>query len=199
MQKLKILIADDDSLMRETLGGVFMEEGFEVETAENGLAAINLIDLKKFIPDVVLTGVTMSPMNGFEMIEAMQKNESTRDISFVIMSHRGREEDKEKAMSLGVKDFIISGITTPRESVNRVRKILYMEKSYRVDVKFNLGDNDSSKFIHDNPQFFLFGQNTATILLKTDIQQNKNVFIATFYENFEDINTKKKPDDDTKS
>ncbi len=122
METLKrILIIDDDIELREMYAEIFQNKNFEVLQAVDGLAGLEIATSQ--LPDVIFTGIDMPRMDGFTMIEELQKNTATAAIPVVISSHMGREEDKGRAASLGVKDFIIRGITRPVEVIARINVI----------------------------------------------------------------------------
>lgn len=97
-------------------------------------------------PDVIFTGIVMPRMDGFMLIEALAKNVATSNIPVVISSHLGREEDKERAMTLGVKEFIVRNVVTPKEAVERVRRVL---GTGEYKVKLNINELDARKLMRD--------------------------------------------------
>jgi len=130
-KKIKILIIDDDSYTREMYKEVFSNENFEVVTAKDGVEGLD--KATKENPDVIFTGIMMPRMDGFAMIDALKKNISTCNMPIVISSHLGREVDRQRANTMGVKDFIVRDVTTPREVVERV-KAIFAGGDYRIDI-----------------------------------------------------------------
>ncbi|MFZ5982250.1 MAG: response regulator [Patescibacteria group bacterium] len=121
---IKILIVDDDEMVRGIYADVFKKEGFEVVEANDGLEGLEAtISLQ---PDVVFTGIIMPRMDGFTLMQELKKNALTSNIPVVFSSHLGREEDKARALELGAKDFFIKDFDTPKEVAERV-KILFSE------------------------------------------------------------------------
>lgn len=66
----RILVADDEEIIRETLSGVLTRLGCEVDTAADGAAAINLIDTRTY--DIVLADIKMPHKNGYELFAAVK-------------------------------------------------------------------------------------------------------------------------------
>ncbi len=134
MEKLKrILIIDDDVELREMYAEIFQNKNFEVLQAVDGLAGLEMATSQ--LPDVIFTGIDMPRMDGFTLIEELQKNTTTATIPVVISSHMGREEDKDRASALGVKDFIIRGTTRPVEVIARVNVLLGEDlPTYKLEV-----------------------------------------------------------------
>ena len=143
--KKKILIVDDHDETRETYVNLFSRNDFDVISAKDGIEGLDRATSEEGI-DVIFTGIVMPRMDGFQMVEALKKNAATSGIPIFVNSHLGREDDREKAMELGAKDFIIRGMTPPNEIV---QKILHQlgERSYIVKV--DPFENDAQKLIQD--------------------------------------------------
>ena len=128
--KHKILIIDDDDIIRETYLQVFQERGFEATGAKDGVEGIDLATKEKF--DVILTGIIMPRMDGFQLISALRKNIETKDVPVAIISHLGREEDRQRAKEMGVENFIVQGDITPREVVDKMKSIIFASNSFQI-------------------------------------------------------------------
>jgi PleD family two-component response regulator len=149
-KKNKILIVDDDDDIRSLYSEVFKKEGFEVEEAVDGLEGLD--KATKNVPDVIFSGIIMPRMDGFGLKEALNKNVSTANVPMVMSSHMGRKEDEVRAKEMGVKDFIVQGMVTPRQASERIKAILgskdYLLKFYPQELvaqklasDFNLKEN----------------------------------------------------------
>jgi len=137
----KILIVDDDQYLLGVYASKFREEKFDVKTANDGQEAWELIQ-GGYVPDVVFTGILMPRMTGFDLIRNMQADAKLKDIPTAISSHRGRPEDRVTAKELGVDDFLIQGLVTLNEVVRRIKRLLGVEQSYRVQVDRNRYDSE---------------------------------------------------------
>lgn len=145
-KKPKILLVDDDINLRAMYAEIFENENFEVLQADDGLDGLDIAS--KEVPDIIFTGIVMPRMDGFTMIEALKKAVVTANIPVVISSHMGREEDQQRANLLGAKDFIMKGVVTPKEVVNRVKSFLIKEGGeYKID--FNPSSLDAQKLAKD--------------------------------------------------
>ncbi|EKD46928.1 MAG: Transcriptional regulator [uncultured bacterium] len=120
-KKLKILLVDDDTNLREMYAEIFQNANFDVAQANDGVEGLDMAS--KELPDVIFTGIIMPRMDGFSMIESLQKTVMTANIPIVISSHMGREEDRVRAEKLGVKDFIVRGNTRPVEVIERINAL----------------------------------------------------------------------------
>jgi len=132
--RTKILIVDDDIGVRNLYAEVFEEKGFEVIEAIDGVDGLDKATKKT--PDVIFTGIIMPRMDGFGLVEALKKNVATSSIPIIMSSHLGREQDRQRAKSLGVKDFIVLGYYTPREVVEKF-KLLFSAREYELKIISN--------------------------------------------------------------
>ena len=126
----KILIVDDDDAIRETYVQIFKQKKAEVISAKDGVEGLDLAT--KEIPDVILTGIIMPRMDGFQLIKALRENVQTAGIPVAILSHLGREDDRKKADELGIVNFIIQGSVTPNELVDRVKGLTHASGSFKL-------------------------------------------------------------------
>ncbi len=146
--KYKVLIVDDDEEIRKYYKNIFLENNLDVLEANDGLAGLN-IAVENDV-NLIMTGIAMPKMNGFDLIEMLRKNIRTANIPIIIFSHLGRKEDQEKAKEIGIKDFIIKGFNTPIEIVNLIRGRIEGNKEireYALDI--NETRMDTQKIIQD--------------------------------------------------
>ena len=91
----KILVVDDDRNMRELLALHLRNAGYEVDTAEDGIAAGYCVLRGR--PDLIISDVNMPHLNGFEFIAALRADAGVRDIPVIFLTteaegeHRGKE------------------------------------------------------------------------------------------------------------
>ncbi len=115
----KILLADDDTDIRDIISGILTREGFEVLLAKDGNEALDLAKTGK--PDLILLDFLMPQMNGVEVCEALKKDKEMKSIPVIMITAYASE--KEKSLSSGAIDFI----TKPIEKVDlmlRIRSVL---------------------------------------------------------------------------
>jgi len=122
-----ILIIDDAEDLRLIYVKKFRQEGFEVLEGKDGLDGLNIAFDKK--PDLIITGIMMPRVDGFEVINTLKKDAQTKKIPVLVFSHLGRQEDIDKALSLGADDFLIQATFSPDDVVEKVRAHLGRPKS----------------------------------------------------------------------
>ena len=98
------LVVDDSLTMRKVLSRVLEREGFEVVTANDGLDAIQ--KLQVITPDIILTDIEMPRMDGFEFSRHVRDNEKTSKLPLIIISSRTAEKHRNVAKELGVDAFL---------------------------------------------------------------------------------------------
>lgn len=103
----KILICDDQTMMRKMLKDLLVENGYEViGEAEDGRDAVR--KYKELRPDLVLMDIKMPKMNGFEALEAIKKE--NEEALVVMCSALGEKENVVESVRLGAEDFIVKPI-----------------------------------------------------------------------------------------
>lgn len=125
-QKKKILIIDDETILLEAIAKKLGMEGFEVITAVDGEEGLEKI--RRELPDLVLLDILMPKMNGMDVLEEINKDPELSKIPFIIISNSGQPVEIERAMSLGVKDYLIKADFDPDEVLAKVNNVLLGEK-----------------------------------------------------------------------
>ena len=103
------LVVDDSMLIRYTVCRFLEERGFAVESATNGVEALQI--LERMRPDLIFTDMQMPKMSGSELITALKKNPETANIPIIIVAGRASGfDEKEKRADFAIyKDIDIQG------------------------------------------------------------------------------------------
>ena len=126
MKKIKIGLVEDDSFLANMYETKLNLEGFEVKKALDGQEGIEMIKQEK--PDVILLDILLPKMDGWEVLNALKKEESVKDIPVILLTNLSQKNDIEKGMGLKVEDYLIKAHFTPSEVVDKVKKVLGTEK-----------------------------------------------------------------------
>jgi len=118
----KIAIIEDDKILLKALNVELLSSNFEVFSATDGLAGLELV--KKEKPDLVLLDLILPKMHGFEVLQALKKDKSIGNIPIVILSNLGQDSDIKKGMDLGAKDYYKKASTDLSELTEKITKIL---------------------------------------------------------------------------
>jgi len=84
MNPKKMLLIDDEKLLRITTSMLLKHNGFEIYTAENGQIGLDLVH--EHMPDVILLDVMMPVMDGWEVLRRLKEDEKTRGIEIIIFT-----------------------------------------------------------------------------------------------------------------
>lgn len=99
---IKILVVDDEPNILQFLELGLQNEGFEVQSAADGIKAIN--QLKQFQPQVVILDVMMPGMDGFEVCRMLKKSEN---VAVIMLTARDEVDDRVKGLNLGADDYMV--------------------------------------------------------------------------------------------
>lgn len=119
---IRLVIVEDDKFLRDLIVRKLTKEGFLVREAENGEAGLEM--LREDPPQLLLLDILLPGMSGYDVLEAIRKDEKLASIPVVMLSNLGQKEEVERAHSLGAKDFLIKAKYTPGEIVVRIKSLL---------------------------------------------------------------------------
>ena len=111
----RILVVDDDAAIRSSLAQRLGEQSYSVSLANDGAHGAKLFDVE--LPDLVLTDLAMPNADGFSLIYHVR---ASGDTPIVVLSVRGGDADKIRALDLGADDFVVKPFSTP-ELLARIR------------------------------------------------------------------------------
>lgn len=120
MPAARILVADDDPLLRALLVHRLSADGHEVFTAANGDEAISVI--RDQAPDLIVLDALMPVMDGFEALRRI-KTGGLSEAPVVMLTALKREQDIVGALQLGAADYLVKPFI-PDELSQRVRRLL---------------------------------------------------------------------------
>lgn len=122
----RVLVVDDYPDTRAILIDVLARHGSQVETAENGLEALD--KARTWGPDIVILDLAMPGLNGFDVARRLKEGEATRDLPIVAYTAYTDPEWRRRAESGGFAAFLIKP-TPPKELVSTLQRFLPPEAS----------------------------------------------------------------------
>jgi DNA-binding response OmpR family regulator len=128
---MRILVVDDDPPSVKMTAFLLREEGYEVITADNGRAALELVESQS--PDLVIMDVMMPHIDGLEVTRRIRQ---TMDVPIIILSAKGETADKVTGLEVGADDYLAKPFE-PSELIARVKAVL------RRSEIFAYGDSQS--------------------------------------------------------
>ena len=140
----KILVVDDDNILRTVLKHTLEQQGYKVLSAISGKEALVLFE--EDTPDIIISDVSMPEMNGFDFCRQLRSQPSGQLIPFIFLSARGGLDDRVLGHSIGADDYL----TKPFEIKELLAKIeALIERSRRIhaEIVHLIGElvNSSSK------------------------------------------------------
>lgn len=124
----RVLIVDDEPQLQKTIRAYLEREGYVVESATDGHAALDAA--AAFRPDLVILDVMLPGLGGFTVLESLRRQS---DVYVLMLTARADEIDKIMGLTLGADDYMTKPFS-PRELVARVRAILRRERSAPGDA-----------------------------------------------------------------
>lgn len=114
----RVLVVDDEPMVREVVTQYLEREGFVVETVEDGAAALDAVRARP--PDLLVLDVMLPARDGFSVLKEV-RTQST--IPVILLTARGDEPDRVVGLELGADDYVVKPFS-PRELAARVRSVL---------------------------------------------------------------------------
>lgn len=115
----RILLVEDD----DALAGVYLvrlqAEGFEVRRVANGEDA--LAAAISYKPDLVLLDVMMPKVSGFDVLDILRNTAETANLKIIMLTALSQESDKQRAVSLGVDDYLVKSQVVITDVIDRIK------------------------------------------------------------------------------
>ena len=119
---MRILLCDDEALIRGVIVDYAENEGFECDEVENGQQAIEYCYDNNY--DLIIMDIMMPKMDGFEAIRQIRKE---KNIPVIMLSARTTEEDKLQGFDLGIDDYVTKPFS-PKELMARIKVVTKRNK-----------------------------------------------------------------------
>ncbi len=117
----RVLVVDDEPDIVALVAYHLAKAGFRVSTAASGSQALD--QAKRDRPSLVVLDLMLPGLSGFDVLEAMRRNDETRSIAVLMLTARRDEPDRIRGLSLGADDYLTMPFS-PAELVLRVKAIL---------------------------------------------------------------------------
>ena len=119
-EEKRILIVEDDQFLSNIYQKKLTKEGFAIDVARDGEEGLAVMREKK--PALILLDIIMPKLDGFGVLEEMQKDAELKKIPVIILSNLGQDSDVTRGKELGAKDFVIKSDTTLESVVEMIKK-----------------------------------------------------------------------------
>ena len=156
----KLLLVDDDVELTELLSSLLTLEGFDVQTANNGLEALQKLDESH---ELVLLDVMMPKLNGLDTLKEIRK---VSNVPVMMLTARGEDIDRVLGLELGADDYLPKPFND-RELVARIRAILRRSVS-------------PSNNVDDTKEILSFDNVTLYLTRQTAMYDEKNLNLTDY-------------------
>jgi two-component system OmpR family response regulator len=140
----RVLVVDDEDSITELVAMALRYEGFEVETASSGYAALS--QLEGFRPELVVLDVMLPDIDGFNVAERIRRER--RDVPVLFLTARDATEDKVRGLTIGGDDYVTKPFSVA-ELVARVHAILRRTGASSEGERLVLGDLEMDDDAHE--------------------------------------------------
>ena len=140
----KILVIEDEQIIRENILKLLKAEGFDVTGAENGTQGLKAAVSN--LPDVIICDVMMPELDGYGVLMALRSNPVTATLPFVFLTGKAERSEMRQGMELGADDYLTKPFTKA-ELVGAISSRL--KKQEAVAKQYNTLRSQSSALIQD--------------------------------------------------
>ncbi len=121
----KILLVEDDDALASVYITRFDAEGFTVKRVPNGEEALSAA--LEFRPDLILLDVMMPKVSGFDVLDILRNTPETANVRVIMLTALSQDTDKQRAIDLGVDDYLVKSQVVIADVVDKVRQHLGMQ------------------------------------------------------------------------
>jgi DNA-binding response OmpR family regulator len=121
----RLLLVEDDRYLRRAAAVTLQRAGYAVTTAVDGEQALAAV--REQAPDLVLLDLIMPKIQGFEVLERLKADAATAPIPVIVLSNLGQEGDRERALRVGARDYLVKADLSLAELSAAVGRVLARE------------------------------------------------------------------------
>ena len=180
MDKIKVLVVDDESRMRKLVGDFLTKAGYEVIEAENGEEAVDIFYEKKDISLIILD-VMMPKMDGWETCKMIRKNSK---VPIIMLTAKGEEKDELQGFEVGADEYI-SKPFSPKILTARVdaliRRAYGLDTSDTVDIGGIIIDKAAHTVKIDNEEIELSFKEFELLTYFVENKVTANYYLSAWF------------------
>ena len=118
----RILVAEDEPHIRRILATLLESAAYRVDIAADGLQALRFLESEEAY-DLVVTDLMMPHHTGLDLLEMIGRMEHRRGLPVVMLTAKGQDADRDRALSLGARDFLTKPFS-PKKLLARITQLL---------------------------------------------------------------------------
>jgi DNA-binding NarL/FixJ family response regulator len=132
LNKQKVLVVDDERILRMVVKRQLEFQGYQVRDASSGSEALSTIE--KELPDVIVSDVMMPEMDGLEFCRRLRSSQEGQLVPFIFLSSKGELDDRIVGLSMGADDYLIKPFEV-RELVAKIEAQLKRSRRISEELK----------------------------------------------------------------
>lgn len=161
--KKKVLLIEDDEIVRENTAEILELANYKVETANNGKTGIE--KSKYFLPDIVLCDIMMPELDGYGVLQIFSKCKRMSAVPFIFLTAKSDMKEIRRGMNLGADDYILKPFIES-ELLNAIETRINRNDVIQSKVKKSISKKDESEVVIDD---FLTQENISEYRKDTTI------------------------------
>jgi len=118
----RVLVVEDSPTARDIERNLLEAEGYQVDTAGDGVEALQKLAEQPF--DLIVTDIQMPRMDGFELLDRVRSDQRYRDIPVLIVTTRDSEEDRRRGLEAGADGYLVKSALHPSELLEFARRLV---------------------------------------------------------------------------
>jgi two-component system, NtrC family, response regulator AtoC len=188
MSHSRVLVIDDDALMREFVEEALVRKGYEVETAHGGPEGLDA--LKRTTFDVVVTDLKMTPIDGIAVVREVRRESA--DTACIVMTAYGTIQTAVAALKEGAQDYILKPFdpdeleiavsrALDRERLLRENRYLRAELNHDYDFGLMVGESPAMRQVYDDIR--KVSRSRATVLVRGETGAGKELVARAIHYN----------------
>lgn len=156
----KILLIEDDQIMRENTQEILELSNFKVESAENGKLGVK--KAKEYAPDLIISDIMMPELDGYGVLHMLSRDPATSSIPFIFLTAKAEKSDVRRGMELGADDYL----TKPFEEMDLLNAI---------DARLKRHQKVNDTFTQDGSGIESFLERASEIINNPELADKKTV------------------------
>jgi CheY-like chemotaxis protein len=152
----KVLLIEDDAVLRENTAELLELSQYDVTTAQNG--KIGVEKAANLLPDIIVCDIMMPELDGYGVLKQLSQNELTKHIPFIFLSAKTERQDVRKGMDLGADDYITKPFSEDElisAMESRIAKALILkEEREKYQNNSAASETDEIRTLNDLKNFF---------------------------------------------
>lgn len=144
----KLLIIDDDALVRQSLVTYLSDSGFAVQFAADANTALNTLHSNSHKPDLIITDLRMPNGDGLQLLQTL--SEQFPEVPVIVVSGAGVMNDVVAALRLGTKDYLIKPLMDLEVLVHSITKVLDRQDLEVENIRYRAQLENANRELKEN-------------------------------------------------